>query len=138
MHVIVASSNVFRRELTSYLLSEAGYIVHEARDGAALQACLQSVQPVLLLLDGWLVGSESVDLDRLLQQIRPTPVLAMVSDSAVRGTGRWLQLYSDDLLHWPYQPEELMERVHQVTTRSGLPSLTTHTLRLGEASSVVS
>ncbi|MCG8351128.1 MAG: hypothetical protein MI924_25440, partial [Chloroflexales bacterium] len=62
MPIIVASNNVFRRELSSYILTEAGYTVYEAHNDTVLMNYLQYVQPALVLFDIVLGEAGNFDL----------------------------------------------------------------------------
>lgn len=51
MNIIVASNHLFCRELSSYLLDQAGYTVYEASDSTALLDILCQIPIHLVLLD---------------------------------------------------------------------------------------
>jgi DNA-binding response OmpR family regulator len=105
--IIVASSNLFRLELSAYLLSEAGYIVHEARDAEALLHELEHSVPSLIVLDKQLDGSQPALLDKLLQ--RAGARVLVIGD--VRPTDlQALQARGGDTIGWPYQNEDLLAR----------------------------
>lgn len=111
MPIIVASSNLFRRELSSYILSEAGYTVYEAHDSAALLRCLEQVQPNLVLLDVWLAGANGLDLTQHIRRYGPVPILVISNASALPGSSRSGNGSSNDTLSWPYQSEDLLAHV---------------------------
>lgn len=117
MHIIVASSNVFHRELSSFILSEAGYTVHEFDDGATLLKCLDQIEPDMVLLDIRLEGYNSVDLARQIRQRSIVPILFLTNGS-FSGPAQSLYANGNDYLVWPYQPEDLLAHVQTLLHRS--------------------
>ncbi len=107
MNVVVASNNLFRRELSSYILSEAGYDVQDVDTTAAL-AALPEID--LLLIDDHLTQHDSHELHRILDR---HDHLAMLYITVA-------EPHDDDdhptaertaYLAWPYQAEELLSCV---------------------------
>jgi two-component system, OmpR family, response regulator len=111
MPIIVASSNVFRRELSSYLLIEAGYTVYEASDSTTLIECLDDVEPELVILDHWLNGAVEADPVQQVRQTCSAPILALTTRAFDAAGSVPFATPTDDLLIWPYQSDELLSRV---------------------------
>ncbi len=118
MQIIVASSNLFRRELSSYVLSEAGYTVHEANDSSALFRMINRIKPALVLLDTWLNGANELDIVRRIRQNSLIPILALMSGSAMTYKRNANPELGDDCIAWPYQAEELLIHVHTLLLRA--------------------
>lgn len=115
MEIVVASSNLFRRELSSFILSEAGYVVHEVNDSAALLQCLATTRPALLLIDDSLGGADAVNLAQSLRQRETAiPIIVLTSSSAVLNSVAIAADDGDAHLDWPYQAEELLVHVQQL------------------------
>jgi DNA-binding response OmpR family regulator len=113
MNIIVASSNIFRRELSCFILSEEGYTIHEANDSAALLQYLDSVQPDLILLDTRLGGMSYEDAVRYIRKHETrVPIMILTASSSLLDTSGPGNIVGDALLTWPYQADDLVARVH--------------------------
>jgi DNA-binding response OmpR family regulator len=125
MNIIVASSNIFRRELSCFILSEEGYTVHEASDSAALLQYLDTVQPDLVLLDTRLGGMRYEDAVRYIRQHNTSvPVMILTASSSFFDTTSVASnAVGDALLTWPYQADDLVAHVDALLRR--LPSTST-------------
>lgn len=118
MRILVASANIFRRELSSYILSEAGYSVDEARTTAALFAALRDQSPALIVLDCLFDDTEPGLILRVLRSLTAAPLLWIAeSDHAAP-----LLLVDDrpaDYITWPYQAEQLLGGIACLLGRAG-------------------
>jgi CheY-like chemotaxis protein len=106
--VIVASSNIFRRELSFFTLAEANYRVREAANLGELLARLNQAAFSLIIVDVQLDGLHTVELHELLRERTAAPLL-WIGPAAMAGE---LSLSATDPLSgfvgWPYMPEELL------------------------------
>lgn len=110
MRILVASSNIFRRELTGFTLAEAGFAVAEASDLAGLLAALDGEPPLVLVLDPQIGGdAPGALLDAVRLRVR-APVLWIASDALARPL-LMLDPRPADALDWPYSGDELLARV---------------------------
>lgn len=109
MQIVVASGNIFRRELSIFVLSEAGYKVGEAHDAAALLELLAGAQPLLLVVDALLGRANLGELYRQVRERSQAPLLWIASDAtdapALPDSPR------DDWVIWPYNPDDLLRRI---------------------------
>lgn len=118
MDIIVASSNVFHRELSSFILSEAGYTVHECSDGTAVLRCIAQIQPDMVLLDARISGANSLELARQVRQISGVPIMFLTNGSYSVPLPL-LKTWADDHLVWPYDPDRLLMQVEALLHRTG-------------------
>ncbi len=118
MDIIVASSNVFHRELSSFILSEAGYTVHECSDGDGFLRCVTRVQPDMVLLDARISGANSLDLAREVRRQSHVPIM-FLTNGVYSVPLPSLRACADDHVVWPYEPENLLAQVHALLYRSG-------------------
>lgn len=116
MHIIVASSNVFYRELSSFILSEAGYAVHECHDAEAILHCIAQFEPDMVLLDVRLIESSSSELMYRIRQHTSVPIMLIINAASKRML-QALASWSDDQVAWPYQPEDLLAHVYSLLHR---------------------
>lgn len=117
MQIVVASSNIFRRELSSYILSEAGYTIGEARNVEALLSMLRAGSPQLLIIDSQIDGAEPAHVLRALRHLTAAPILWL----AEPGRARPLLMVDSrpgDFITWPYRSDELTHTVAGLLGRS--------------------
>jgi DNA-binding response OmpR family regulator len=107
--IIVASGNLFRLELTAYILAEAGYAIREAASAPALSRELAQAPAALLVLDSQLPDE---DAWRAVE-CSGVPLLLIANARLPRTTGR-LQDTGKFVL-WPYQHDDLLSRVSSLT-----------------------
>lgn len=99
-------------------LTEEGYQVESAADGAAGRISLENRDWDLVLLDWWLPGEDGVDLlRRFRQQNQTTPVLFLTARDAVEQRVEGLDAGADDYLCKPFSFEELLARVRALLRR---------------------
>ncbi|MFV9505046.1 MAG: hypothetical protein AB4911_10835 [Oscillochloridaceae bacterium umkhey_bin13] len=116
MHIVVASANIFRRELSSYILSEAGYTLSEASSIASLMTNLRSHNVALLVLDTQLERDPGL-LIGAVRRLSVAPILWLGDHGLLR------PLISADsqpsaALGWPYRADELTQQAAALLGRS--------------------
>lgn len=119
MQIIVASSNVFHRELSSFILSEAGYSVHEFSDSTTLLEQIAQIQPDLVLLDVRLEGPSSLDVAQQIRQRTAAPIM-FLTNGTLSIPIQVLNNYGDAHITWPYQPDDLLAHVHALLDNSSI------------------
>jgi DNA-binding response OmpR family regulator len=121
MHIVVASANIFRRELSVYVLGEAGHQVSEAYDIVGLLASLRHQAPDLLIIDTVIPGGDIPDLLPRLRALGPPPILWLAHSGRDAAAHLAMEGWPHDVIPWPYHPDELIRRVE----RLGTPRLAT-------------
>lgn len=114
MDILIASRNVFRLELSAYVLSEAGYRVRECRDEDTLLQEITNQHLSLLLIDQQMLYSHDSDQIRLLAQQRNVQILLLTTQQVIQ------QL--EECLVWPYQPQDLIARVRTLCSHNPIPA----------------
>jgi DNA-binding response OmpR family regulator len=138
MEIIVAISNVLRRELSSFLLSEAGYTVYEASDRSMLLRFLDKTHPAMILLDAHLNGEDCTELVQHIRQMYPIPIMLLTRDAALCSCSS-LPLPGDDCLDWPFQADDLLAHVGALTKpppKKGVSSRHATSLAMGDAATI--
>lgn len=111
MEIIVASSNVFCRELSSYILSEAGYTVLEASDSSMLLGYLDDTHPLMVILDMRLVNGDCNDLVKRIENQESMPVMLITSEAKSVESSQEIPFLCRDSMSWPYQAEDFLTHV---------------------------
>lgn len=107
MDVLLASTHVFRLELSAYVLSEAGYRVREFTHSDGLLQELTHHLPDLLILDLQLLSETELNEVRSYTSSVQLPLLIMHANSA-----QTLALTSNEqIIQWPYQQADFLARV---------------------------
>lgn len=118
--ILVVDDDVRLRDLLSRYLTEQGFIVNTLADGKMLDKRLQRDPPHLLVLDLMLPGEDGLEICRRLRGSGETVPIIMLTakrEDVDRITG--LELGADDYLPKPFNPRELVARIHAVLRRYG-------------------
>ena len=106
-------------------LSEHGFTVDTASEGAAGLALAVSSDYDAILLDVMLPGKNGFDVLRELRQRgRRAPVLMLTARSSVEDRVQGLDLGADDYLPKPFDFSELLARVRALTRRPAVEPVT--------------
>ena len=106
-------------------LSEHGFTVDAASEGAAGLALAVSNDYDAILLDVMLPGKNGFDVLRELRQRgRRAPVLMLTARSSVEDRVQGLDLGADDYLLKPFDFSELLARVRAITRRPAVEPVT--------------
>lgn len=109
MRITVASSNIFRRELTCYTLAEAGYAVDEAAHLPGLLERLAAAPPLAIVLDAQLGPEPGHALEAV--RLRCQAPILWIADPPLARPLLMLDSRPADAVAWPYAAGELLERV---------------------------
>ncbi len=126
IHVLLVDDDAEIRSLVSDYLQRYGMRVSAVAHGAALKRTLPTGHPGssdpfdVLLLDLMLPDANGLDLCQWVRQHHPLPLIMLTAqgDPASRIVG--LELGADDYLPKPFEPRELVARIHAVLRR-GVP-----------------
>jgi CheY-like chemotaxis protein len=121
MNIIVASNHLFCRELSSYLLDQAGYTVYEASDSTTLLDILCQIPIHLVLLDTDMPGLTCPEVVRSLEQQSQVSFVLLSKGSLNNScsspppetaTSRIASCFkTQNSLNWPYVTEDMLAQV---------------------------
>ena len=117
--LLVDDDDEIRNSVSDYL-ARFGMTVLPAGDGRTMRRLLASEGVDVVLLDIMLPDESGLDLCRWLRAERPElPVIMLTAqgDPSSRVVG--LELGADDYLGKPFEPRELVARIHAVVRRTG-------------------
>ena len=110
--VLVIDNSAAIRRYVSALLSEAGYQVREAMDGASGLAALEEAPPDAVLLDIEMPGMSGLDILRSSSiQSRLFSIILFTTPSSLEQIAAGLDLGADDYVVKPFQEIELLARI---------------------------
>jgi DNA-binding response OmpR family regulator len=117
-HILVVDDERAIRRLLRMYLTDAGYTVAEAADGADAIDQVRRGGIDLVLLDLMLPEVDGFEVTRRLREVASVPVIMVTarSEEAHRVTG--LELGADDYVTKPFSPLEVVARVKAVLRRT--------------------
>lgn len=128
--ILVVDDDPHIRELASLFLRNDGFDVVEAADGQEALARLDAVKVDLAIID---IMMPKMDGWQLCQEIRTTfdiPILMLTAKGETSQKLKGFQLGTDDYVVKPFEPLELVARVHALLKRYHI--VASQTIQVGE------
>lgn len=119
--ILVVDDELSIRELVSFNLEKAGFLVESLDDGLKALEYLKKSPPDLVVLDLMLPGMDGLDVCRKVRQMEKTkflPVLILTARAGEIDRVVGLEIGADDYLTKPFSPRELVARVKTILRRS--------------------
>jgi two-component system phosphate regulon response regulator OmpR len=136
--ILVVDDDLRLRDLLKRYLSEQGFAVETVPDAQAMDRNMARVRHDLVVLDLMLPGEDGLAVCRRLRQAAngvPIIMLTAKGDDVDRIVG--LEMGADDYLAKPFNPRELVARIHAVLRRQapqdtpGAPTTEAKTIEFG-------
>jgi two-component system phosphate regulon response regulator OmpR len=136
--ILVVDDDARIRDLLKRYLTQEGFDVLVAEDGKSLNRVMMRETPDLIVLDLMMPGEDGLAICRRLRaanDLTPVIMLTAKGEDVDRIVG--LEVGADDYLGKPFNPRELLARIHAVLRRRpvpevpGAPSSTNETVRFG-------
>jgi DNA-binding response OmpR family regulator len=107
-------------------VGRAGYEVRTAHSGASALKQLEGSWPALLVIDLMMPGMDGFELARRVKQLADLPIIILSAVDASEAKVSALELYAEDYVTKPFDPDELVARIQRILRRSppGKPSIT--------------
>ena len=116
--VLIVEDDEGIRDMLKYNLTSAGFLVHEARDGATGLRTARTARPDLILLDLMLPGMSGFDFCRALRRSSRVPIIMITAKDAEVDKIVGLELGADDYITKPFSIREVLARVNAVMRRA--------------------
>mgnify|MGYP000870150567 CR=1 FL=1 len=116
--ILVVDDDLRLRELLTRYLGEQGFAVKGAENGAVMDKLLLREPYDLIVLDLMMPGEDGLSICRRLRAAEPGQAIIMLTakgDEIDRIVG--LEMGADDYLPKPFNPRELLARIHAVMRR---------------------
>ena len=136
--ILVVDDDARIRDLLRRYLTQEGFEVAQAEDGKALNRLILREPFDLIVLDLMMPGEDGLSICRRLRaanDLTPIIMLTAKGEDVDRIVG--LEVGADDYLGKPFNPRELLARIHAVLRRRpptevpGAPSSTEETVQFG-------
>ena len=123
-HLLIVDDDPKLRELLQRYLSSNGFEVTLAADGTALNRALQRGTVDLIILDLMLPGEDGLSIIRRLRGAQDrTPIIMLTARGEDIDRIVGLEMGADDYLGKPFNPRELLARIHAVLRRGPAPEV---------------
>ena len=119
--IIVCDDEEPMREMLEELLTDEGYAVTTAKDGADLRRLVPKVRPDLVVCDLKMPGEDGLSLTRWLRGESHAAVLMLTGMGSVLDRVVGLEMGADDYLPKPFEPAELRSRIKAILRRTMAP-----------------
>ncbi len=116
-HILVVDDDNRLRELIRKYLSENGFRVSTAANAQDARQRLQSLDFDLMVLDVMMPGESGLDLTASLRKEKPLPILLLTAMAESTNRIAGLERGADDYLTKPFEPRELVLRIHSILRR---------------------
>lgn len=118
-HLLIVDDDDEITELLGQYLSQFNFVTHTACDGPTMWAQLER-QPIdLVVLDVMLPGTDGLQLSREIRQHSAIPVIMLTARGTTVDRVIGLENGADDYMTKPFEPRELVARIHTVLRRVG-------------------
>lgn len=128
--ILIVDDDPHIRELSSLFLRNDGFEVYEALDGVDALSKLDTVKVDLFIIDVMMPNMDGWDLCRELRAAYDLPILMLTAKGETSQKLKGFQLGTDDYLVKPFEPLELVARVHALLKRYRIS--TSQTVQIGE------
>ena len=120
--IIVVDDDARIRDLLRRYLTQEGFEVSIAEDGKALNRLLLHESADLIVLDLMMPGEDGLSICRRLRAAHDrTPIIMLTAKSEDVDRIVGLEVGADDYLGKPFNPRELLARIHAVLRRRPQP-----------------
>lgn len=132
-HILVVDDDDRLRQLLVKYLSENGFVVVSAKDAADARSKLKGLEFDLIILDLMMPGESGIDFAINLRRTSDIPILMLTAMAEADDRVAGLETGADDYLAKPFEPRELLLRLHNILKRLPKPKSEVIEVVLGDA-----
>ena len=118
--VLLVDDDLTLLSVLSRRVSRAGYEVRTASSGTAALKQLEAGWPALLVIDLMMPEMDGFELARRVKQIADLPIIVLSALDASEAKVSALELYAEDYVTKPFDPDELVARIQRVLRRASV------------------
>lgn len=116
--VLVVDDEESILKIVEYALSQEGFEVHTATDGAGAEFIFSEIDPHIVILDLMLPDKSGLDVARGIREHSDTPILMLSARGDEVDKVLGLEFGADDYVTKPFSPRELVSRVKAILRRT--------------------
>jgi DNA-binding response OmpR family regulator len=120
MKVLIADDDRDLLELIRFALTQAGYLVVKASDGAAAIREFEAEAPDLVVLDINMPGASGFQVCEAIRAKSNVPVMMLTVRNEEEDLVKAIELGADDYLTKPFSPRTLLARIKALLRRAGM------------------
>ncbi len=120
--VLLVDDDLTLLSVLSRRVSRAGYDVQTAASGPAALKQLETSWPAILVIDLMMPGMDGFELARRVKQLADLPIIVLSAVEASEAKVSALELYAEDYVTKPFDPDELVARIQRVLRRASVGS----------------
>ena len=117
LHLLIVDDDQRIRELLQKYLIRNGFLVSIAQDAAQAKHLLRGLSFDLIVLDVMMPEQDGLSLTRELRDSMDIPILLLTARSETDDRISGLEAGADDYLPKPFEPKELLLRIHAILRR---------------------
>lgn len=131
-HVLVVDDDQRIRDLLARFLFENGFRVTTADDAGCARAMMRGLTFDILVLDVMMPGESGFEFAQWLRAERDVPVLMLTARTEPEERIKGLEIGVDDYLAKPFEPRELVLRLHNILRARQRLQGASDAVRMGE------
>ncbi len=135
--VLIVDDDDRLRNLLAKFLGDNGFTVIAARDAADARERMKSLAFDIIVLDLMMPGESGLDFAASVRQTDDVPILMLTAMGEIEDRIAGLERGGDDYLTKPFEPRELLLRMHNILKRAQPTPAPIIDVRLGESVFVV-
>lgn len=120
-HILIVDDDDEITELLGEYLTRFNFVTHAACDGPSMWLELERYPMDLVVLDVMLPGTDGFQLSREIRQRSTIAVIMLTARGTIYDRVIGLENGADDYISKPFEPRELVARIHTVLRRSRQP-----------------
>ena len=120
--VLLVDDDLTLLSVLSRRVERAGYVTRTATSGAAALKQLEADWPALMVVDLMMPGMDGFELCRRVKQLADLPIIVLSAVDASEAKVSALELYAEDYVTKPFDPDELVARIQRVLRRASIGS----------------
>jgi two-component system phosphate regulon response regulator OmpR len=117
LHVLIVDDEPRIRTMLRRYLSDEGFKVSDAADGAAMRAVLEREAADIVLLDLVMPGEDGLTLARHIRQHSDTPIIMLTGKGDLIDRVVGLEAGADDYITKPFELREVLARIRTIMRR---------------------
>jgi two-component system phosphate regulon response regulator OmpR len=121
-HILVIDDDTRLRTLLGRFLDEKGFKTSLAKDTSEAKELIKESNFDLLIVDVMLPNENGIEFTSSLRQSSAVPIIMLTARGEFEDRIKGLESGADDYLQKPFEPKELLLRIHNILKRVSNPS----------------